>query len=126
MKNTGKSTNKPTASMSVTKIVWDVPSSVSTNPKMQTFLRTIGKSVKLSLSTDLLLVSEYAYTNSVKVSIPINSDGNIGTAQITSSSGSTEIDNIVLQSVNDTLNVIKPPSDALQGQSAQLTLIIYF
>ena len=126
MKNTSIKPNKSTASMSVTKIVWDVPGIISTNQRMQNFLKTVGKSVKLSLSTDLLLVSEYAYTNSVKVSITINSDGSVGSAKIASSSGSTEIDNIVLRSVNDTLNVIKPPSDTLQGQPMQLTLIIYF
>ena len=126
MKNSSTKTQKPTASMNVTKVVWDVPSSTLTNEKMQSFLRTAGKSIRLSLSTDLLLAGEYAYTNLVKVNVPINSNGNVETAQIASSSGSTEIDNIVLQSVNDTLNVVKPPSDTFKGEPMQLALIIHF
>ena len=114
------------AGMTVSKIAWDAPSSVSSNPQMQAFLKSAGKSIKLSLSTDLLLASEYAYTNLVKVSVNIAPSGNIEQVKILSSSGSTEIDNIVLQSVNDTLKVVKPSSNATLGQSQQLTLIIYF
>lgn len=125
IKNT-VNTNKTTGTyMSVSKLVWDVSDKASANSKMQSYLRTTGKSIKLSLSTDLLLANEYAYTNLVKVNIKINPGGNAETS-ILSSSGSTEIDNIVLQSVNDTLNVLKPAPDVFNGQTQNLTLIIYF
>ena len=121
--------NKPSnisANMNITKLVWDVPAALSSDKNMETYLKSTGKSIKLSLSTDLLLASEYAYTNLVKVNMTLNANGSIGGVKIASSSGSQEIDNIVLQSVNNTLKAMKPPRTALNGQAQQLTLIIYF
>ena len=111
--------------LSVNKLVWDVPAEISANPQMQTYLKTAGKSIKLSLSADLLLANEYAYTNQIKVGLLINADGNVQNANILASSGSTQIDNIVLQSVKETLNVIKPSSGAVKTPDFKLTLIIY-
>lgn len=112
--------------MDVSKLVWDVPDTLSYSPKMQNYLRTAGKSIKLSLSADLLLTDEYAYTNQVKVSLKLSKDGAIQDSKIVSSSGSTQIDNIVLQSVKETLNVVKPPSDEIKTPDFNLALIIYF
>ena len=103
-----------------------MPGSLSYSSKMQNYLRTAGKSIKLSLSADLLLATEYAYTNQVKVNLKLSKDGNVQDAKIASSSGSTQIDNIVLQSVKDTLNVVKPPSNEVKTPDFNLSLIIYF
>ena len=112
--------------LSVNRLVWDVPGSLSYSSKMQNYLRTAGKSIKLSLSADLLLATEYAYTNQVKVNLKLSKDGIVQDAKIASSSGSTQIDNIVLQSVKDTLNVVKPPSNEVKTPDFNLSLIIYF
>lgn len=128
LKNTAMN-KKPATSgsyLQVNKLVWNVPDNLSYNPKMQNYLRTTGKSLKLALSADLLLASEYAYTNQMKVNLKMGSNGEIQQATIGSSSGSTQIDNIVLQSVKDTLSAVKPPVDELKGQSFNLALIIYF
>ncbi len=127
LKNT--TAKKPISSESyleVQRLVWDVPDALSYSPKIQNYLRTAGKSIKLSLSADLLLATEYAYSNQVKVGLKLSKDGNIQEANIISSSGSTEIDNIVLQSVKDTLNVVKPPSNEISTPDFNLNLIIYF
>ena len=86
---------------------------------------TAGKSIKLSLSADLLLATEYAYSNQVKVSMKLSNDGAVQDAKIVSSSGSKQIDDIVLQSVKDTLNVVKPPAGEVKGSNFNLSLIIY-
>lgn len=112
--------------LSVNRLVWDVPGTLSYSDKMQNYLRTAGKSIKLSLSADLLLATEYAYTNQVRVNLKLSKDGNVQDAKIASSSGSTQIDNIVLQSVKDTLNVVKPPSSEIKTPDFNLSLIIYF
>ena len=114
------------AYIDVSKLVWDVPSNLSYSPNMQNYLRTAGKSIKLSLSADLLLADEYAYTNQVKVGLKVGKDGAVQDARILSSSGSTQIDNIVLQSVKNTLNVLKPPSSEIKTPDFNLSLIIYF
>lgn len=128
LKNTAMN-KKPVASgsyLQVNKLVWNVPSNLSNSAKMQNYLRTTGKSLKLALSADLLLANEYAYTNQMKVNLKIGSNGEIQQAVIGSSSGSTQIDNIVLQSVKDTMNAVKPPVDEIKGQNFILALIIYF
>jgi hypothetical protein len=126
LKNTPAKTTKSESYLDVSKLVWDVPDTLSYNSKMQSYLRTAGKSIKLSLSTDLLLATEYAYTNQVKVGLKLSKNGDIQDERILSGSGSTQIDNIVLQSVKDTLNVIKPPSDVISTPDFNLNLIIYF
>lgn len=118
--------NSSQAYLDVSKLVWDVPDTLSYSPKMQSYLRTAGKSIKLSLSADLLLANEYAYTNQVKVGLKLSKDGAIQESKIISSSGSTQIDEIVLQSVKDTLNVVKPPSNEIKTPDFNLSLIIYF
>ena len=120
---------KPASAQSypeVSKLVWDVPDTLSYSPKMQSYLRTAGKSIKLSLSADLLLATEYAYKNQVKVGLKISKDGSILESGIISSSGSNQIDQIVLQSVKDTLNVVKPPSNEIKSPDFNLSLIINF
>lgn len=126
LKNTPQKTIKSESYLDVNKLVWDVPDALSYSTKMQNYLRTAGKSIKLSLSADLLLATEYAYTNQVKVGLTLNKNGSIQDARILSGSGSTQIDNIVLQSVKDTLNVVKPPSDEIKTPDFNLNLIIYF
>ena len=112
--------------MSVSKLKWDIPAGAMINTTMQQYLKSVGKSVKISLSTDLLLATEYAYTNLVKVNVKLGPNGNVENVSITSGSGSGEIDKIVLQSVNETLKALKPPSNGTNGQILNLTLIIYF
>lgn len=112
--------------MSVNKIIWDVPDTLSYSTNFQNFLRTAGKSIKLSLSADLLLTDEFAYNNSVKLLLTIDSSGSLTSSTIAQSSGSTQIDKIVLRSVKETLDVIKPPINELKGQNINLNLIIYF
>lgn len=125
LKNTPPKTTKAEPYIEVSKLVWDVPNELSYSSKMQNYLRTAGKSIKLSLSTDLLLATEYAYTNQIKVGLKLDKNGSIRDARILSSSGSTQIDKIVLQSVKDTLNVVKPPTDEISTPEFNLNLIIY-
>ncbi len=109
----------------VKKLIWNVPDVLSYSPKMQNYLRSAGKSIKLTLSADLLLATEYAYSNQVKVDIKLNKNGNIQETKIITSSGSKQIDDIVLQSVKDTLNILKPPSSEINTPDLNLNLIIY-
>lgn len=126
LKNNPPKPVKSESYLEVNRLVWDVPDALSYSSKIQNYLRTAGRSIKLSLSADLLLATEYAYTNQVKVGLTLSKNGSIQDAKILSGSGSTQIDNIVLQSVKDTLNVVKPPADEIKTPDFNLNLIIYF
>ena len=123
--------NKPKAPvieepyLDVKKLSWSVPDYVSYNDEFRKYLQTAGKSLKLSLSSDLLLATEYAYSDQIQVNVILSNDGGIQNANILQSSGSAQIDDIVLRTVNDTLKVLKAPAGVIVGDSIQLTLKIY-
>jgi len=127
LKNTsGLKKQSSIAFMSVSKVVWDVPDNLSYSSNVRNYLRTVGKSIKTSLSADLLLADEYAYNNYMKLQISYSSSGILENTKIVQTSGSTQVDNIVLQTVKETLNAINPPSEDMKGKKSSLYLIIYF
>lgn len=110
--------------VSIKKISWSVPDYLSYSDNIKQYLQTAGKSIKLSLSSDLLLTNDYIYSNQVQVSLKMSKDGTIQSSQIVKSSGSTQVDNIVLQNVKNTLNVIKPPAGEVPNPTFKLGLTI--
>lgn len=109
----------------VQKLTWSVPDYLSYNNQFKQYLQTAGKSLKLSLSSDLLLATEYAYSNLIQVDITLTKEGSLQDAKVVTSSGSTQIDNIVLRTVKETLNVLKAPAGVIIGANARIALKIY-
>ena len=107
------------------KLSWQVPDYLSYSQNINEYLQTAGKSIKLTLSSDLLLTNEYIYSNQVKVNINLTKDGNVTSTKIVKSSGSEQVDKIVLQTVKDTLNVVKPARGEVPTPNYNLALIIY-
>ena len=114
-----------TSFIEVKKLTWEVPDYVSYNPQFKQYFQSVGKSLKLSLTSDLLLASDYAYSNEVRVSVTFDKEGTFKNSQIIISSGSTQIDNIVLQTVNQTLKVLKAPHSVGNDESTTAILKIY-
>lgn len=111
---------------SVSKISWEVPEELAYNDSFRQYLQTVGRNLKLSLQNDLLLSTEMAYSNKVVLDLKVSRDGTVQSANTVVSSGSKQIDEIVLQSVKDTLKYLKMPTSELNGQSLNATLIINF
>ena len=114
------------AMISISKLTWEVPDYISFNPQFKQYFQAVGKSLKLSLTSDLLLATDYAYSNELRVSVTFAKDGVFKNAQILKSSGSTQIDNIVLQTVNQTLKTLKAPNSVGNDESTTAILKIYF
>ena len=121
-----KPAGKPTPYVSVKSLTWEVPDYLSYSDNVKSYLQTAGKSIRLTLSSDLLLANEYAYSNQVKVEMKLKNNGSIEDIQITKSSGSNQINDIVLRTVKDTLNVVKPASGEIPTDNFKLGLIINF
>ena len=113
-------------SASISKVAWEVPEDLAYNDSFRKYLQIAGKNLKLNLQNNLLLATEMAYSNKVVVDLIIKKDGSLQSSEITSSSGSKQIDKIVLQSVKETLQYLKMPSSELSKGSADATLIINF
>lgn len=110
----------------ISKIAWEVPEDLAYNDGFRSYLQIAGKNLKLNLQNNLLLATEMAYSNKVVVNIQINGSGSLQASSIATSSGSKQIDNIVLQSVKETLMYLKMPSSELRGKTVNATLIINF
>ena len=114
-----------TSYISVRKLSWEVPDYVSYDGKFRQYFQSSGKSLKAALSSDLLLAMDYTYSDVIKVSISFDKSGNFKDSRILSSSGSSQIDSIVLQSVNQTLKALKAPNSLGNDESTTVILKIY-
>ncbi|MDE6138731.1 MAG: hypothetical protein K2F57_04600, partial [Candidatus Gastranaerophilales bacterium] len=110
----------------IKKLTWEVPDYISYNPQFKQYFQSVGKSLKLTLTSDLLLAKDYLYSNQVRVSVNFDKDGTFKTSQIIVSSGSQEIDKIVLQTVNQTLKALKAPHSVGNDENTTAILKIYF
>lgn len=110
----------------VKKISFEVPDYLTYSDGIKKYLQTVGRSIKLSATSDLLLTSDYSVSDRVKVNLKLTPNGDIKNADIDISSGSKQIDKIVLQSVKNTLNVVKPPAGEVKGDDFNLAVIINF
>lgn len=114
------------ASVTVSKVAWEVPEDLAYNDVFRKYLQTAGKNLKLTLKNDLLLSTEVPYSNKVIVDLKLGKDGSVQASNIITSSGSKQIDGIVLQSVKETLKYLKMPAGEVSESSVNATLIINF
>lgn len=114
------------SAVSITKISWEVPEDLAKNDVFKKYLQIAGKNLQLNLQNDLLLASDFAYNDKVKVFLQIEKTNKIKGLKIVESSGSDQIDNIVLQSIKDTLKYINLPVINSKANTFELTLIINF
>lgn len=97
------------STVAVTKISWEVPQSIASNELFSKYLQIAGKNLQLNLKNDLVNATEFAYNDKVKVLIIIGKDNNIKKLEILNTSGSEQIDDLVLQSIKETLKYINVP-----------------
>lgn len=110
----------------ISKIAWEVPEDLAYNDAFRQYLQTAGKNLKLNLQNNLLLATEMAYSNKVIMDLEISKDGSLTASSVVVSSGSKQIDQIVLQSLKETLKYLKMPSGEVRSPSIVATLIINF
>lgn len=110
----------------ITKLSWEVPENLASNDKIRKYLQIAGRTLKLSLQNDLLVATELPFSNKIMLDLKIVPSGNIVSSDFIISSGSKQIDNIVLQSVKDTLKYVRPPLGEIQSPNSDFTLIINF
>lgn len=112
--------------VSISKLTWSLPNYISNNPQFKQYFQSAGKSLKLSLTSDLLLATDYLYSNTMRVGVTFAKDGTFQNSQIITSSGSNQIDQIVLQTVNQVLKSLKAPSSVGNDENTPVTLNLYF
>jgi len=108
------------------KIGWEIPDYISYDSNFKKYFQSSGKSLKSALSSDLLLATEYPYSDQIRLSVLYDKSGMFKDAKVLLSSGSAQIDKIVLQSVNHTLKALKAPASIGKDESTTVILKIYF
>ena len=117
--------NKHKGYTSVSKVSWEVASDIK-DDNTKNFLQQAGKSIKLNLQNDLLLSNEASITNRVKFDIRFLRDGSLDEVEVSKSSGSDVIDDVIKQSIENTLHYMRPPKGTFVGNNSGLTLVVDF
>ena len=109
----------------VQNVSWEIPSNV-TKDEQKMFLQQTGKTIRLNLQNDLLLSNEALVNSKVKFEIRFLRDGNIDEIIPVKSSGSEAVDEIIKQSIENTMHYIRPPKGSFVGKRNAITLVIEF
>ena len=85
---------------------WEVPSGYVSNNTAKRYFLKLGKIIQLNLKTELLLLSKPPITNKIAVEIEYNKNTKkFEVKGITESSGEKSVDDIILKTVNNALNI---------------------
>lgn len=106
------------SSVTVTKIAWEVPMSLARDTVFAKFLQITGQNLQLNLKSDLVNATEFAYNDKINVLITLASDSKLKDVKVLNSSGSNQIDQLVLQSIKETLQYINIPAITTSNQGA--------
>lgn len=105
-------------------VAWQVPSSISKDAIFNKYLQIAGKNIKINLSTDLLDTDDFAYNNKIKISMTVKNNTPVKNIKIVESSGSKNVDDIVLQSIKQTLKYINTPVMSEDKGDREVVLVI--
>lgn len=125
MQKIKKDFSQPNTYLSVERIVWDIPEYLTYNDDFNGYLQTLGSTIKRNVSTDLLLVNENPIYDRVRVRIQLKESGKKYSAEIVDGCGTKTIDDLVLQSVKSTLNLLQPPVNSLDTADEDLYLTLH-
>jgi len=93
----------------ISNISWEVGSSLANNSIFKNYLIVTGQTYKTALSKALLSAKERAKNDHIKVNLKLDLNGNIRETIIKESSGSKQIDEIILQTLKEILGYTKLP-----------------
>ncbi len=97
------------STVAVTKISWEVNQSLAKNEAFAKYLQIAGKNLQINLKNDLINATEFTYNDHIKLQILMGEDNKIRKVDVLNTSGSEQIDQIVLQSIKETLKYINVP-----------------
>lgn len=92
---------------SVKGINWMCSPQLYTNEEFKSYLQKLDKALKVNINSNLLNSSSTPVNNSITYKIAIDNEGSLLRIQPVNSTGSDELDSIVLQSIKETLALQK-------------------
>jgi len=83
-----------------------------------------GQIMKMALSRELLSATENITNNQIKVQVVMDLQGIVQESKIQTSSGSRQVDEIVLQTIKETFNYTKLPAIQTNKRKISAGIII--
>lgn len=124
------------SSMTVRKASWGVGATLAADTEFKAYLQRMGKAVKADLKKSLAAVRGEAPANPVKIQIKMSDTGVLQDVIILKSSGNSQVDEIVLQSVKQTAaacpfpklseNTLNANNQATGGNTVKMSLTVTF
>ena len=114
------------SALTITKISWNVNDKLAQNDAFKNYLQVAGKNLQMNLQNDLANTTEFAYNNKIHLNFQVTKNNEIKNLQVLDSSGSEQIDNVVLRSIKETLKYINAPNIKEVKGDYNLSLIINF
>ena len=121
---TSRSNQSGAAPVILKAVAWQVPTSISNDAIFNKYLQIAGKNIKLNLATDLLDTDDFAYNNKIKISMTVKNNMPVKNIKVVESSGSRNVDDIVLQSIKQTLKYINTPVMSEDRGDREVILVI--
>ena len=109
----------------VTRVSWEVPSVLASESSFQSYFNTTGQAIKDNLSQDLMTISNVITHNIVKLSLIIDEKGEVVESDVTFSTGSQVVDNLVLNTVSNTIKNSKIPAFLNNKKFVKTDLVIF-
>ncbi len=122
---TNSFSDKP-AAITITKLSWQVSEKLASEASVKEYLQTAGKNIQMNLQNDLMNSTDLNFNNVIKVSFEIAPDNTLKGIQVLESSGSDQVDDIVVRSIKNTLKYVSVPKLKDMKSDYFLTLIINF
>ncbi len=98
------------SALSIHKVSWGVSSSLAGDASFKTYLQKAGKTAQSTIQNKLGSVKGAKPTSPIKVQIKMTETGALQDVIILQSSGATEIDTVVLQSVKQAISSLPLPT----------------
>lgn len=103
----GAFSNQSQLVTSIKGINWQCMPALFSNQDFKTYLQKLDKALKVNINSNLLNSTTAPVNNTISYKLAIDNQGNLLKIQAGGSTGSDEIDNIVLQSIKETLALQK-------------------
>lgn len=105
-------------------VAWQIPESINGDAVFNKYLQIAGKNIKMNLASDLLDTDDFAYNNKIKISMTVRNNAPVSRIKVIESSGSKNVDDIVLQSIKQTLKYVNSPVMSTDTGDREVVLVI--
>ena len=112
--------------LEISNISWQKPEKLVLTNDLKEYLSALGASVWDDLDNDIQSVQGYIASNPAKILVKINTKGEIDSVKVKESSGSAEIDDVIVQAIKKNGAKLTPAAYSILNKNIDLILLVNF